>query len=334
MSGIQANPDKSVISSIRQNIESSHRVLVVTHIRPDGDAVGSLLGFGLALQTMGKEVQMVLPDGVPHNMRHLAGSDQIKLEPDGLVDLIVVLDVSDLPRLGKVLDDYGMPDINIDHHVTNEGFARHNLVENDAVATSEIITRRLSEFGLPMSKDVANALLTGMITDTIGFRTANVSPETLRLVADLMDAGGCLSAMYYPALVQRTMDGARYWGAGLLKIQQQDRLVWTHLSLKDRGRAGYIGNDDADLINILSAIEGADVAMIMVEQSPSRVKISWRLCGQAIHNVDVSKIASKLGGGGHKAAAGAEIDGTLAEALKKAVGITHEYLAYNFGPTD
>ena len=183
-----------------------------------------------------------------------------------------MLDVSDLPRLGNVLADYGVPDINIDHHITNEGFARRNLVESSAVATAEVIARHLSDFGLPMTEAVANALLTGLITDTIGFRTANVRPDTMRIVADLMEAGGCLSEMYYPALVQHTFDGAKYWGAGLSKLQRQDRFVWTYLSLEDRRKAGYPSNDDADLVNIMSALEDVDVVMILVEQSPSCVK--------------------------------------------------------------
>ena len=332
MTRMPTKTDNLLIPAICQDIEAAHRVLVVTHIRPDGDAVGSLLGMGHALQAVGKDVQMVLPEGVPHNLRHLLGSENIRMKPVGSFDLIIVLDVSAFPRLGKVLDGYGIPDINIDHHYANECFARRNLVESDAVATAEIVARHLSDFSLPMSELVANALLTGLITDTIGFRTTNVNPGTLRVVANLMEAGGCLSAMYYLALVQRTFDEARYWGAGLSKMQQQDRLVWTYLSLDDRRCAGYLGNDDADLINLLSTIKGVDIAMILVEQSRSRVKISWRLCGQATYNVDVSQIAKKFGGGGHKTAAGAEIDGSLAEVLTKSVGITQEYLAINFGP--
>ena len=190
MTRISTTQDNLAVSAIRQEIEAAQRVMVASHIRPDGDAVGSLLGMGLAMIAGGKDVQMVLQDGVPHNFRHLAGSEQVLSKPNGPVDLTIVLDVSDLPRLGNVLDAYGVPDINIDHHFTNEGFARRNLVESDAAATAEVIARHLNAFGLPMTEAVANALLTGLITDTIGFRTANVSPGTMRIVADLMEAGG------------------------------------------------------------------------------------------------------------------------------------------------
>jgi len=111
--------------------------------------------------------------------------------------------------------------------------------------------------------------------------------------------------------VQRTFTAARLWGAGLSRLQQDGHIVWTSLTRADRKAVGYPGRDDADLINMLSAIENADVSIIFVEQSPSRVKISWRLCGLSAADVDVSQVALQFGGGGHKAAAGAEVDGTL-----------------------
>ena len=317
----------STVNLIQAEIEAANRIMVISHIRPDGDAVGSLLGLGLALEAAGKDVQMVLADGIPHNFRHLEGNHKIQTHASRPIDLMIVLDVSDLPRLGNSLQGYGIPDINIDHHVTNEKFARINLVEGDAAATAEIIANRLLSFGLTMTIPVANALLTGIITDTIGFRTSNVTPNLMRTVIKLMEAGASLSEMYYPALVARTFAAVRYWGSGLTKLSRRGKLVWLNLSLEDRRISGYQGNDDADLINELSAIEDADVAIILVEQAPSRVKISWRVCGQADHVVDVSKIAKYFGGGGHKAAAGAEIEGELTDVEEKVVGITYQYLA-------
>jgi phosphoesterase RecJ-like protein len=320
-----------IMATIREEIKTAQRILVTSHIRPDGDAIGSLLGFGLALEVAGKLVQMVLVDGVPDSFTHLDGCQRIHEQSSGDFDLIIVLDVSDRSRLGKTLNDDCQIDINIDHHFTNNCYARLNLIESEAVATSEIIARHLPELGLKITPPVANALLTGIITDTIGFRTGNVTADVLRVVADLMDAGGSLSETYYPALVQRTFAGVRYWGAGLSRLQFIDGLVWSYLSLDDCRLSGYLEKDDADLINVLSAIDGADVAMIVVEQSPSRVKISWRLCGNARQSVDVSQIAKLFDGGGHKAAAGAEMDGTLTEVVGKVVGVTQEYLARGNG---
>jgi phosphoesterase RecJ-like protein len=141
-----------------------------------------------------------------------------------------------------------------------------------------------------------------------------------------MDAGGNLTGVYYPALVQRSFQAARYWGAGLSRLQREDRIVWTALTLADRQAVGYHGRDDADLVNVLSAIEDVDVAIIFVEQGQSRVKISWRLCGLPAENLDVSQVARSFGGGGHKAASGAEIDGTLEEVQQRVLASTRSML--------
>lgn len=318
---------ETLLTAIRADLEAAQRVLVVSHIRPDGDAIGSLLGLGLALRDSGKEVQMVLSDGVPASFRHLQGSDQVLPRPEGFFDYIVVVDSSDLQRTGEALNGYGAPDLNIDHHPTNVNFARRNLVQPAAVATAEILARHLKDFGLAITPPVANALLAGIVADTIGFRTSNMRAEALRIAADLMDAGGDLAGVYYPALVQRSFQAARYWGAGLSRLQREGRMIWTTLTLADRQAAGYPGRDDADLVNVLSAIEDVDVAIIFVEQSQNRVKISWRLCGQSATGLDVSRLAQRFGGGGHKAASGAEMTGALEEVQKEVLSSTRTMLA-------
>ena len=137
----------------------------------------------------GKEVQMILEDGVPSSFKHLVGSDQIRKSIKGSFDLSIVLDCSDLQRVGNVFEDAFVPTINIDHHVTNLHFAEINIVKSQTPATAEILTQFIPEVGLTISKPTADALLTGIITDTLGFRTSNVHAETFRIVADLMEMG-------------------------------------------------------------------------------------------------------------------------------------------------
>jgi phosphoesterase RecJ-like protein len=161
--------------------------------------------------------------------------------------------------------------------------------------------------GYTISQPVAAALLNGLITDTLGSRTSNMTPQALRLAADLMEKGGNLPELYQRALVTRSFEATRYWAAGLNSIQRDGKLVWTSLSLKDRHAAGYPGRDDADLVNILSSIDDAEIAIIFVEQSNGHVKVSWR----AKPGVDVSRVALQFGGGGHPAASGADITGDL-----------------------
>jgi phosphoesterase RecJ-like protein len=315
-----------LIVTIRNQLKQAQRILITSHIRPDGDAIGSLIGLGLGLQSGGKEVQMVLSDGVPDNFRFLIGSEQVKTQAVGSFDYIIVVDSSDIERTDTALSSYPDPDLNIDHHKTNTNFAKINLVESEAVATSEILTKYFTGFGLTYTQAVANALLAGIVSDTIGFRTTNVSPDVLRLAADLMEKGGKLSSVYYSALIEQSFPAARYWGAGLSKIQHENGLVWTTLSLADRNAAGYSNRDDADLINVLSVIKGADIAVILIEQSSGYVKISWRLCGHSSLDLDVSEIAKKFGGGGHKAAAGAEVKGNLQDVKVKILDNTRGLL--------
>jgi phosphoesterase RecJ-like protein len=299
--------DEAQIRTIFAQLQTVQRILVVSHQRPDGDAIGSLLGFGLALQAAGKTVQMVSADGVPTSCRYLVGYEQVVKKPEGAFDYIIVVDCSDIKRVGIEMQTYPQPDLNIDHHVTNENFARFNLVDTRAVATSEILAELLPALGLPVTQVVASSLLTGLITDSLGFRTSNMTPKVLRLAADLTERGANLPELYNASLMQRSYNAIQYWAAGLSHLQRNGRMIWTTLTLADRKTADYPGRDDADLINELSSISDIDVALIFVEQSHHKVKVSWR----AQPGIDVSQIAQSFGGGGHLAAAGAEIQGNL-----------------------
>ncbi len=255
-----------------QALRDAQRVLIASHVRPDGDAVGSLLGLGLSLQEAGKTVQMILEDGVPSSFKHLSGSKQVSHRPKGEFDLAVVVDCSDLQRAGKALNGIPLPDLNIDHHITNLNFAGINLVDPQAVATAAILTECLPQWGFPISQAVASALLTGLVSDSLGFRTSNMNPQALRLAANLMEAGADLPDLYNRALTRRSFQAARYWGLGLSRLQCQERLLWTSLTLADRLVADYPGNDDADLVNVLSSIDDSDVEVIFVEQEGNLVK--------------------------------------------------------------
>jgi phosphoesterase RecJ-like protein len=327
----------AVVEQIGQRLREARRVLIVSHIRPDGDAVGSTLGLGLALALAGKTVRMALADGVPANFRHLAGKEMVQRSPGEMSqwDTVIAVDCSDLQRTGEMLGERA-PDINIDHHITNLNFAAINLVIPEQVATAAIIAEYLPAWGLRYNKAVAEALLTGIVTDTIGFRTSNMNPEALRLAAELMDHGASLPELYTRALITKTFEAARYWGFGLEKLRQEVvtakrsngngsgecQLVWTTLTLEDRQAAQYPGNDDADLVNMLAAIEG-DTALIFVEQKNGHVKVSWR----ARPGIDVSKIALQFGGGGHAAASGADIVGTLEGVREQVLTATRAALA-------
>lgn len=312
----------SLLRQVAEVICSATRPLLVSHVRPDGDAVGSLLGFGLALQSAGKRVQMVLADGVPTAFRHLSGSDQIMKYPEGPYDLVCVLDCGDVTRMGDILPPDYVPEVNIDHHATNLRFARLNLVDTHAVATVEIICLLLPLMDLELTPTIASALLTGFITDTLGFRTNNMKPEVLRLAANLMEAGADLPVIYREALASHSFEAIRFWGAGLSNLQRDGSLIWTSITQEDRKSVNYPGRDDADLINILTTIDPSDIVMIFVEQPDGRIKVSWR----ASPGFDVSEIAKSFGGGGHPSASGALIQGSLDKVQELVLSATQALL--------
>jgi len=317
--------DELLLKKVFRELRLAHRVLIISHIRPDGDAVGSLIGLGISLQEYGKDVQMVLSDGIPDIFLHLPGSDQVKKKADGEFDMIFAVDCSDRDRAGDALSSIPLPEVNLDHHPTNTAFAKYNLVDSSAVATAELLGIFLPEFGFPITKQVADALLFGMITDTLGFRTNNMTPRAMKTAALLMEAGADLPGLYQKGLLNRSYSAARYWGAGLSNLERDGKMIWATLALKNRKAVNYPGRDDADLINFLSTIEAIDVVIMFIEQINNQVKVSWR----ATPDYDVAQVALQFGGGGHTAAAGATIEGDLKEVQAKVISTTKTVLGIN-----
>ncbi len=290
--------------TIREQFAAARNFVVVGHIRPDGDAVGSMLGLASALRAGGKHVACVLQDGMPEKYAFLPGAADVLNSVPQNYDYLIVVDSSDKMRTGQVLDDLPAPDLVIDHHNTHDDFGKLEYVKPEIEATALILVDSLPRWGLTITRDAATCLLTGLLSDTIGFRTGNTQPAALRAAADLMEAGADFHDVYLKTLSDKTLAEARYWGQGLSKIQQNGAILWSTLTLNDRIVSSYQGNDDADLINILSAIKGPLMTILFVEQEGG-VKISWR----SVEGVDVSKLAREFGGGGHKAAAGADVEG-------------------------
>jgi len=312
----------AIHSTIREMLHDANAVLITSHIRPDGDAVGSVAGLGMALRLAGKQVQMVMADRISAQLRFIPGADQITTKVTDPYDISIVADSSDLERTGGILGER-QPDLCIDHHITNLNFARVNLVDITSVSTTALIARHLTEdWQLPIDNSIASALLAGIVTDTIGFRTSNITSEAMRLAADLMDQGAELSEIYQRAITNRSYEAIQFWGKGIARMERKGRLVWTVLTNEDRRSAAYMGKDDADLINIISSIEDNDVAIIFTEKDDQKVKVSWR----AQPGIDVSQIALNFGGGGHPAASGAEINGTLEEVQDKVLTATKAIL--------
>jgi phosphoesterase RecJ-like protein len=304
-------------------ISRSRNVLILTHQRPDGDALGSLLGMAHMLRAAGKKATPVLSEGISSVFRYLPGSGDIRNEPANGFDLSILVDCADQERISL---PEGSParaiDIMIDHHVTNGLFAKVNLVNPEAASTAEVIVDAAGDLGLAIPREAATCLLAGVVTDTLGFRTPNTGIHTLEVTETLIRAGASLPDTVERSLHRRSFAAARYWGAGLSKLERDGEIVWTSLTLADRAAAGYPGRDDADLVNILSSIDGHEVALMFLEQEGGKIKISWRVAA----GLDVTPLAISFGGGGHPAASGALMAGSLEEVRTQVLRRTREWL--------
>jgi phosphoesterase RecJ-like protein len=195
-------------------------------------------------------------------------------------------------------------------------------VDPSASATTEMLYDLFPILSLPITEDVATNLLTGLVTDTVGFRTDNVTPGVLRIAAALMEKGANLHEVYFRGLEERSLIEARYWQFGLAKLQFNEGILWTNLTLEDRKNAGYSGKGDADLINLLSTISEARVSIVFVEQKKDEIKVGWR----SKDGLDVSSVARQFGGGGHMPAAGAIVQGDLEAVQLRVLSATHDLL--------
>jgi len=183
--------DPSAWAEAEGMLHRSQRILAITHVAPDGDAIGSLLAFTHAMRSLGKTVTPACQDQAHPRFLYLNGVRDIKQSGVGDFDLIVSLDASDLARLGTVFipaEHARLPLTVFDHHITNTGFGTVNVVEPTCSSTCEIVLKLVQRMGIALTHDIANALLTGVITDTLAFRTSNTTPDTLAAARNLCAA--------------------------------------------------------------------------------------------------------------------------------------------------
>ncbi len=313
-------------------IKRADRTLIVSHEQPDGDAIGSILGLGLAMREAGKFVELAVDGGLPSQYSFLSGSETIGKPPSsGDWDLLITLDCSDERRSGAsgiYGREHSQSTLNIDHHVTNLGYAQQQLLMPEAVSTTEIIYRFLLAVGIPISDQVAQALLTGIITDTLGFRTDNVVTETLAIAQDLMGYGASLNTIMQNTLNQRPFSSLQLWQRVLKHVQLKRRLIWASIPCSDWQVAGVTPGSDGGLVGLLRQIKEASIAAVFIETKPNETEISLR-CD---FGYDVSALARTLGGGGHQQASGATIQASLDRAIEQVLPMLQD--AADRGPLD
>jgi len=312
-----------VTEAIRLSLEKAESVLVISHIWPDGDAIASLTATGLALAQLGKSFSLVCDDGLPERFTYLPMSDQISTAPSpGVVyDLIIALDAGDESRLGDAYALLPSPRpavINIDHHITNTNYGDINLVPTGATATAEVLFELFVALNLGLDQPMAICLLSGLVTDTLGFSTAAVSGRTLEIASQLVGAGANLYEVITKALSLMPMSTLLLWRKGLDNMHHEDGLLWTSVSNCEREEAGYAGSGSSGLANMLARVNQTPVSAVLLEMDDGRVSVSFR-CRPPY---SVSELATSLGGGGHHLAAGCTVDGPLDEAAARVISAT------------
>lgn len=302
-------------------IEKASQVLVIAHVDPDGDAIGSLTAVGQALMQLGKRVTLVCDDAVPARFQYLPLAGDVVREPlPGFAyDLVIAVDCGDAARMGwayECLPDPKPTVANIDHHITNTRFGAFNVIDPDASSTAEILHSFLKELDVKMTPGIAASLLTGIVTDTMGFRTSNVTPATLRAAADLVEAGVDIAAISLRALHQKSLATVQMWAIGLNRMKLEDGLLWTSISRDEMRQAGLEGSPSSSgLVNFLADVDGALIGAVLGEMPDGTVRVGMR-CAPPY---DVAEVAAQFGGGGHTLAAGCTLEGPLDEAEKRIV---------------
>ncbi|MFH1207218.1 MAG: bifunctional oligoribonuclease/PAP phosphatase NrnA [Patescibacteria group bacterium] len=309
-----------IFNKIQEEITKAASILVISHQNPDGDAVGSLMGISHYLQYRQKVHVLFCLTGVPEYLQFIKGTEKIQTEELILkkkeYDLVILLDSGDLKYAG-VAEHFrtlkGMPVvINIDHHPTNQRYGHINLVHPAASSTAEIIYHFIDYHRVPFNKEVATALLTGIMTDTGNFTNMATTPLSMEASSRLMAHGARVKDINANTMRNKSLNQLQLWGRALsrLKLNAQTGIVTTVLTQKDFKELQMDEDSSEGISNFLNSVGEAKAIIVLREKSDGTIKASLRTTQPS---VDVSKIAKYFGGGGHKKAAGFTIKGTLTE---------------------
>jgi bifunctional oligoribonuclease and PAP phosphatase NrnA len=300
-------------------VRSHQRFLLVSHIRPDCDALGSELGMAVVLEAIGKSVRIVNGHPTPPNLAFIDPTKRIgvigqTVQPADLaeIDLIMILDTSAWAQLGPMSDvirAFQGPKLVLDHHVSSDDLAAEQFKNVTAEATGRLVVEAAEALGVALTPAMATPLFAAVATDTGWFRFSSASAGTYRVAAKLIDAGANPAAIYNALYEQDTLGRLNLRGVILSRVQTElaGRLAHTHVLKEDFEKTKSLPSDTEDAINLALGIGGTQVAVIFVEQQTGGFKISFR----SRSHVDCSQLAEKYGGGGHKAAAGAFVKGSL-----------------------
>ncbi|QJD83331.1 DHH family phosphoesterase [Cohnella herbarum] len=308
--------------------------LIVSHVQPDGDAISSTVATGWLLEKLGKKFTMLNEGPVPSRLQFLWKSSEIRTldgdgnppDPDRKYRNVICVDCADYARVGQT-NQWFDPDaelLNIDHHPTNDGYGRVNLMKFHAAATAEILFELIDELELRMDTDVATAIYTGLLTDTGGFRYSNTSPLVMAMASRLLEAGVNGPDLAEHLLERMTAGQLRITQRGLSRLTFSDdqQIAWLWVNSEDLEESGATNEDLEGLVNYPRNVEGVEVGMLFKQNGQSSVKVSMRSAGR----VNVAAVAQHFGGGGHVRAAGCRLTDPLPEVISQVVAYVQKAL--------
>lgn len=303
-----------MVDGIVDIIHSSRTFLVTSHVRLDGDALGSELALYHILRALGKDVVVFNQDETPGIYGFLPGVEVIvhAVDPGDRFDAAFILDCSDLDRVGdhaSAIGEMAGKIVNIDHHISNGGFAEYSLVDHEASSTGEIIYRLLEPLRVSLNSDIATNMYTAIMTDTGSFRYSNTSSTTFRLAAQLIDSGADFRFIAEHVYESRPLPQIRLMGMALdtLEFYEEGKIGAITVTQDMLRHAGALQEHTEGIVDLVRSVKGTEIALFYFEMAASDFKVSFRSKGEA----DVARIAGAFGGGGHVNAAACRISGDL-----------------------
>ena len=305
------------MEAVRDALLAASRVTAICHENPDADTLGSALALRMALERLGKTVEVVAADPVPPSLIELPLAGEVRTRPALEPDVAVVLD-GPLSRTGAVAVDCGewlerATIVNIDHHVSNDGGeAAVSWIDADAAATCEMVARLIPQLGVAIDVPIATVLTAGIVQDTHTFSHPNATPRTLRTAADLLEAGAPLSRLHRAIYADKPFSTLALWGRILAGVSERrdGRIVHATMTLQMLAETGSEAVASEGFIDLLASTKAADVTVLLKEAGPSLVRVSVRTSARA----DAVAITSAFGGGGHARAAGCTLELPLPQA--------------------
>ena len=303
-------------SKIWKLINDSNSILVLAHESPDGDAIGSALAVYEMVTNLGKKVDVIIPE-MPETFNYLDSVNEVKIKTDDNYDLAIVVDCANAERIGQTNNEFSRckKSIIIDHHISNYMYGDLNYVEGTTSSCCQVLYYLFKDWKVEITKKIGNALITGCLTDTNGFRNNDVDKNTFLMAAELLDCGIEIYKIYYQAISKKSMP--RYMLVKMtldrLEMLEDGKIAFSYISQEDMENVGAKKGDHEGLVDLGRNIGGVEVSVFMREDDEYRV--SLRSTGR----VNVNEIAKKFGGGGHKMAAGIKIKDSFKETKEKVI---------------